>query len=314
MKLKKFIPILTIVGLSILPMNAFAAQDQSTSFDDADQAKIQMMVDNGLSQSAAEHIRKVGKILDKLQKSGQVVDLVNNEVVINSPDNKSAVPGISKEDEDFIKNTFQEELTKTHVSHDKKVSDLQENIKNYPGRSEYRIDYPDGSFIEASAKLERTDNIKYEKVSTNGNYHYANEVEVGSGVSYPGDGTYNHTYTMNESDNKQYWDNVQIGINYTVSNGQHHVHINDYGPDQHSDGVVFVSNSGAGVSVADTDYNGDPTTWCAAYNQVTFNVSGNVSVTLFGVFSIGINGGHTWTQTAITRESLVSQHDYAAHS
>lgn len=309
--------ILIASSLLVSSSSVFAEPVGDNNIRDAEiSADAQKLVDYGFDASVSDKIAKVDYILKEMLKTGQQVDLVNNEIQIINPPNLTNA--ISKDDEQTVINYFKESLSNQSakvkkVSQEERMNDIKQSIENNPNRSKYRIDYPDGSWIQASSTLEKVDTITSDEVKTEGNLSYPHEVEVGSGTSYPGDGEYIHKYTITENYGQSGYALNWIQVDYTVSNGQHHVHINNAHNGQDSGIGVGVQNSGKYINIVDTDYSQDPTTWCEAESQVVFGVTGSVGLSLFGVLSFSVNVGYNWTQYAITRESLVAQHDYAAY-
>ncbi len=275
-----------------------------------DQNKVNTLVSYGLAQKEAENLSRLDAIRKAMEQNGQKIDLIDNEVKIISP--KDIKNGISKDDEDFITRLVKDKIKKPRVSREKKISDLNDEFIKNPGRSKYRLTFDDGSWIQAEAVTERTDEIKDDRVRTFGNAAYPNETQVSSKL-YSSSGIFAHTYTLIEV-NSTHYTNIYVSVNYTVVGDYTHTYINYYSGGQSAGGLININNSQTQCTVQDTSYYGDPTTWCETFNRVAFTCSSSVGFTLSGALSIAVSPGMSWTEWAITRESLVYQYDYAAYN
>lgn len=237
----------------------------------------------------------------------KVIDSYKNEI-------KTYKGNVSNSNIRYIKNIFETTINGNEIiNHETVINDMNQVMSSNPGRSNYKVNYENGSWAEVNITLEKVDSIDNNQVNTYfSNAKFPNEKEIGSEEWYLEDGTYNYEYELKEYMGVYYAKNL-ISVNFTVSDNNACVIINSCHTGQSAGGIITVANASKNVNVNSCKRNQNPTLWCEANNQVVFNVSGSVGLNLTGDLSISVTAGQSWTQYAIIRISLVAAHSYAAY-
>lgn len=307
---KRWLSALLVISLIMsCSVSAFASGNDSVNRN-----RYNEMIAEGLNDTEARQLLKVERITAKLEAKELRLEYVGDEMVLVNSKNHEVTAeenNIDSKDIEYMV-TIYEQVAIENVTYETMVADANELMEANPGRTQYRIEYDNGMWVEITTVLERVDTIEDETVSTYfDNATYPNEVEIEK-ENFLADGDYTYEYECKCFNGVSYSKNY-VKQSFTISDDNHHVAITSKQGGAAGYGVVtLVAESLQGV-VEESDINENPELWCEVVYQASFESSASVGLTLGEIFEISVNKGQIWTQYAIIRTSLVACHSYAAY-
>lgn len=274
--------------------------DNNANGTTVDQSQVQNLVDDGLSTDEAQYLlqldKKLKNVKNKIMINDQTPDLSDQDVTKNVKDFRKKALDL---DPAVLKKGLQAKAIK------KGPQDIEKLMEKNPGQDKYRVEYPDGSWVELTSTLDRISLPESSGVVVNG----YTEKQIES--NYVSDGTWTKTYEMKQLTSTSYakqfvtlkWKltgttatpNGTATATATSLNGGG----SSYGTIQYVGGSA--SYTGSTTSTAKWNSNGTILTPNTDPIQGQFAAvfSCNGSIGLTGVFSLNVNG--TWTQYSIVR-------------
>ncbi|MCT4597790.1 MAG: hypothetical protein N4A50_07960 [Vallitalea sp.] len=300
-------------------------------------------IDEILTNEQIEKLSRIKSITTKMNSIGQ--RLINSDGKIAYNTSTNCISSVSKNDINYLANIIKEQEIKSKKSN-LKYNDRQklfmDKVKRSPSDNKIEITFDDGHTIglisktcklnSNTGKWEEFDNpfkcnynqvllnkiIPMGNLNNNLNKKFAiksgySEKEVNTKDIYDDPaGKYTHEYIFYEFTGVSYA-SIRVKQYYTKSDSGEYgtLHIYKQQGGQSASGVIGVNNGSLSCNIDTTPYNGDYKIWTDVENEAIYNVTASIGGS-FGLFSISLPDGVTWTRFAILRTSVIYIHEIAA--
>jgi hypothetical protein len=281
------------------------AQNEVASIDNSYESKLNSLISDGLTTKEAETVLKFDEIRQKLEKNGQFLDVVNDEIVIDAKTDNSC---LTRDELKFLSDDYKTRKNIKRITSEKRHADIEAFIKANPNIRNKRITYEDGSWIQVVNGVDEVNDgpvVNDDKIKTyiyipnevevgytswyvNGKYTFFRELQEFSGVDFAKVFVSQDTFVSDYNNS-----NIVVRISNVIGGGSH-------------TGITSMSTL-TNTGTLQTSYS-NPTDWTLAYTKGIFTLTVSHSVSFAGVYSFSVTTNSTWEQWVALKCSIAAAH------